>query len=303
MGITGSRGTMELRHLRYFMVLAEELHFRRASERLHIAQPALSRQIRELEEELTVTLFDRNKRYVVLTPAGQHLQQETRFLLAHLDTTVLQLKRIQNMELGTARIGYVSTAMYSVLPDFLGSIKREIPALQLSLREMTTLEQLEAVRNGVLELGFARGPVDDATVSQRVVCRESFSLLMPAGHALAEADLGQDLSVLKDEPFVFFPRVYNPGYYDKTISLCYQAGFSPDIRYEGVGSNTLLQMVASGLGITILPASIGAVPDARVKSVVLDFLPAKAELVILYDEHRLPAPLRRLVYDFGNTPR
>lgn len=292
---------MELRHLRYFMVLAGELHFRRASEQLHIAQPALSRQIKELEDEIGVLLFHRNKRTVTLTPAGQHLHQEAGFLFAHLETTVLQLKRIQNMELGTVRIGYVSTAMYSMLPAFLRLVKAEIPGLQLSLREMTTIDQVQAVRNGLIEIGFARGPVHDTTLSQHIVCRESFSLLVPADHPLASQPIGNDLSMLKDEPFVFFPRAYNPGYYDKTISLCHGAGFSPDIRYEGVGSNTLLQMVASGLGITILPASIGSVPDVRVKSVVLDFIDEKADLVALYDPARLPVSLHGLMRTLGDA--
>lgn len=286
---------MELRHLRYFAMLAEELHFHRAAGRLHIAQPALSRQIRELEEELGVMLFDRNKRGVALTPAGMHLQQETRFLLAHLETTIVQLKRIQSMELGTVRIGYVSTAMYSVLPAFLNAVKDRVPEVQLSLREMTTVEQLQGVRNGLIEIGFVRGPVYDAGVSQRTVCREQFSLLLPVGHALEHADLSAGLAALQGEPFVFFPRAYNPGYYDKTISLCYAAGFSPDIRYEGVGSNTLLQMVASGLGITILPASIGATPDARVKAIPLPFVQEKADLVAVYLAHRLPAVLQELI--------
>jgi DNA-binding transcriptional LysR family regulator len=294
---------MELRHLIYFRKLAEELHFRKASERLHIAQPALSRQIKELESELQVTLFDRNRRKVALTAAGIHLHKQATFILTRLEETKLELKRIQNMELGTVRIGYVSTAMYSMLPAFLNRVKKQIPELQLSLREMTTYDQVQSVRNGTLEMGFARAPVNDANISQQIVCRESFSLILPAGHPLAGKKIKKNLSALNDEPFVFFPRHYNPGYYDKTISLCHQAGFTPRIQYEGVGSNTLLQMVASGLGITILPSSIAAVPDNRVVCIPLDFIPEKAVLAIIYDKDRLPGVLRELVLSAGKRKR
>lgn len=281
---------MELRHLLYFKKLAEELHFSKASEKLHIAQPALSRQISELEEELGVKLFERNRRKVSITAAGRYLHTQTTSWFQQIEETKRELLRIQNMEVGSIRIGYVSTAMYSMLPDFLALIKKKYPALQLSLSEMTTNDQVQAIRNGTLEFGFARSPVNDLSVSQKKVWEENFALVLPAKHPLANKQL-KSLAVLKDEPFVFFPRHQNPGYYDKIISLCYKAGFSPNIQYECVGSYTLLQMVASGLGITLLPASITKITDKRVKYVELTNLKEKAELAMLYNESRLSPEL------------
>ncbi|AFD05380.1 LysR family transcriptional regulator [Solitalea canadensis] len=285
---------MELRHLTYFMKLAEELHYGKASEKLFIAQPALSRQIKELENELDVVLFDRNKRKVVLTAAGMYLYKQSSNLFSQLTETKRELKRIHNGEVGLLRIGYVATAMYSVLPESLSTLKNEREDLQLRIAEMTTLGQVQAVKNGTIDVGFVRCPLNDQSVKKHIVLRESFTLVMPANHPLANA-VGKDLSVLKNEPFVFFPRTANTGYFDQTISLCYQAGFSPNIQYEGTGSNILVQMVASGLGITILPSSIAGTKDERVKCIELDFTNEKAELAMIYDEKRLPEELRRMV--------
>ncbi|MNZ92772.1 HTH-type transcriptional regulator GltC [compost metagenome] len=173
-------------------------------------------------------------------------------------------------------------------------MKNEREDLQLRIAEMTTLGQVQAVKNGTIDVGFVRCPLNDQSVKKHIVLRESFTLVMPANHPLANA-VGKDLSVLKNEPFVFFPRTANTGYFDQTISLCYQAGFSPNIQYEGTGSNILVQMVASGLGITILPSSIAGTKDERVKCIELDFTNEKAELAMIYDEKRLPEELRRMV--------
>jgi DNA-binding transcriptional LysR family regulator len=285
---------MELRHLHYFKVLAEELHFRKASEKLHIAQPALSRQIKELESELDVKLFDRNRRKVLLTPAGKYLYTKTNSWFKQIEEAKREAKKIQNMEVGNIRIGYVASAMHSVLPSFLVKIKKQHPQLQLSLAEMTTNDQLESIHNGSLEFGFVRCPIDDTLVSQKTVFKENFALVLPAKHPLANKKI-TTLSVLKNESFIFFPRHYNPGYYDKTISMCYQAGFSPNIQYEGVGSYTLLQMVASGLGVTILPFSIAKAFDERVKCAELKFIKEKPELAIIYDGKRLSPALQKLL--------
>jgi DNA-binding transcriptional LysR family regulator len=271
---------MELRHLRYFKLLAEELHFRKASDKLHIAQPALSRQVKELEKELGVTLFERTKRKVVLSPMGKHLYNKTIVIFRLVEETKKELKELETLEVGKLRVGYVASALYSALPRFLTHLKKNKPRLQVSVCEMSTAEQMESLRNGSLEVGFVRGPVNSKELMQTVVYREHFALFLPANHPLAKRRL-TDLSVLRDEPFVFFPRHYNPGYFDKTISLCQYAGFSPNIQYEGLGSNTLLQMVGSGLGVTILPHSMKNSMSKQVKSFPLTWISEKAELVMI----------------------
>jgi DNA-binding transcriptional LysR family regulator len=271
---------MELRHLRYFKLLAEELHFRKASDKLHIAQPALSRQVKELEKELGVTLFERNRRKVALSPMGKHLYNKTIVIFRLVEETKKELRELETMEVGKLRVGYVASALHSVLPMFLTNLKMNKPRLQVSVCEMSTTDQVESLRNGSLEVGFVRGPVNSKELTQTIVYKEDFALFLPANHPLVKKRI-TNLRILRDEPFVFFPRNYNPGYFDKTISLCQQAGFSPNIQYEGLGSNTLLQMVGSGLGVTILPYSLKNSIGKRVKSIPLTWIREQAELVML----------------------
>jgi DNA-binding transcriptional LysR family regulator len=271
---------MELRHLRYFKLLAEELHFRKASDKLHIAQPALSRQVKELEKELGVTLFERNRRKVVLSPIGKHLYNKTIAIFKLVEETKKELKELETMEVGKLRVGYVASALHSALPKFLTNLKKNKPRLQVSICEMSTSDQIESLRNGSIEVGFVRGPVNSKELIQTIVYKEDFALFLPANHPFVKKRL-TDLRILRDEPFVFFPRHYNPGYFDKTISLCERAGFSPNIQYEGLGSNTLLQMVGSGLGVTILPYSLKNSISKEVKSFPLTWIKEKAELAML----------------------
>jgi len=271
---------MELRHLRYFKLLAEELHFRKASDKLHIAQPALSRQVKELEKELGVTLFERNRRKVVLSPMGKHLYNKTIAIFKLVEETKKELKELETMEVGKLRVGYVASALHSALPKFLTNLKKNKPRLQVSICEMSTSDQIESLRNGSLEVGFVRGPVNSKELTQTIVYKEDFALFLPANHPFVKKRL-TDLRILREEPFVFFPRHYNPGYFDKTISLCEHAGFSPNIQYEGLGSNTLLQMVGSGLGVTILPYSLKNSISKEVKSFPLTWIKEKAELAML----------------------
>jgi DNA-binding transcriptional LysR family regulator len=271
---------MELRHLRYFKLLAEELHFRKASDKLHIAQPALSRQVKELEKELGVTLFERNRRKVVLSPMGKHLYNKTIAIFKLVEETKKELKELETMEVGKLRVGYVASALHSALPKFLTNLKKNKPRLQVSICEMSTSDQIESLRNGLIEVGFVRGPVNSKELIQTIVYKEDFALFLPANHPFVKKRL-TDLRILREEPFVFFPRHYNPGYFDKTISLCERAGFSPNIQYEGLGSNTLLQMVGSGLGVTILPYSLKNSISKEVKSFPLTWIKEKAELAML----------------------
>jgi DNA-binding transcriptional LysR family regulator len=271
---------MELRHLRYFKLLAEELHFRKASDKLHIAQPALSRQVKELEKELGVILFERTKRKVTLSPMGKLLYNKTIVIFRLVEETKKELKELETLEVGKLRVGYVASALYSALPKFLVHLKKNRPRLQVSICEMSTADQIESLRNGSLEVGFVRGPVNSKDLTQKIIYKEDFALFLPVNHPLAKKRL-TDLRVLRDEPFVFFPRHYNPGYFDKIISLCQHTGFSPNIQYEGLGSNTLLQMVGSGLGVTILPNSMKNSMSKQVKSFPLTWIREKDQLVML----------------------
>ena len=272
---------MELRHLRYFAGLAIELHFRNAAEKLCIAQPALSRQIKALENELGVRLFHRTKRKVSLTEAGKHLQQEVTHLFDRLEETKRNLKRIEQGRVGEIRLGYVGSAMHHLLPVMLASFKGACPDVCVRLSEMTTQGQVEAVKNNQLDVGFVRLPINSDGLEVKTLLRECFSLVLPENHRLVHHTF-TDLAVLAEEPFILFSRHWGQGHYDKIISLCNRASYSPKIAYETVEGNAVMRLVENGLGISILPASIRQSHPPRVKFIELDFTEEKTELAIIY---------------------
>jgi DNA-binding transcriptional LysR family regulator len=245
---------MELRQLHYFVAVAEELHFGRAAERLGIAQPPLSRQIQRLEGELGFELFDRSRRRVELRPAGVVLLERARDVLERLDEAVREARRTSSGKRGRVVVGYPSSLAYTGLVGLLRAFRSEFPDVELSVRELPLAEQMEGLKNGQLDVGFVRGPVDDRELAYECMRREPLMLALPADHPLtARPEL--TLESVAHEPFVFFPRVRAPAFFDLLLALCQKAGFTPQIRHEAPQAD-VLSMVAAGFGITILPASV-----------------------------------------------
>ncbi|WP_427158968.1 LysR family transcriptional regulator [Aliinostoc sp. HNIBRCY26] len=246
---------MELRHLRYFVTVAEELHFGRAAEKLHIAQPPLSQQIRQLEAELGFELFHRTKRNVQLTDAGQIFLGEVQQIMKQLQQAIHLGRQTSRGELGKLVVGFVSSAAYSILPEILRCFREQVPSVSLELHELTTDQQLEWLQSGRMDVGFIRPPVEDDTLIWETVFQESLIVALPESHRLAnQGDV--DLSLLTHEPFILFPRVLAPGLYDLIISLCQQAGFSPDVAQEAIQMQTIISLVAADMGVAIAPASL-----------------------------------------------
>jgi len=245
---------MELRQLRYFVAVAEELHFGRAAERLGIAQPPLSRQIQRLEVELGFELFDRSRRRVELRPAGAVLLERAHDVLERLDEAVREARRTSSGKRGRVVVGYPSSLAYTGLVGLLRAFRSEFPDVELSVRELPLAEQMEGLKSGQLDVGFVRGPVDDRELACECMRREPLLLALPADHPLtARRELSLE-SVAK-EPFVFFPRARAPAFFDLLLALCHQAGFTPQIRHEAPQAD-VLSMVAAGFGISIMPASV-----------------------------------------------
>lgn len=274
---------MELRHIRYFMVLAKELHFRNASEKLFIAQSVLSRQLKELEKELGVDLFQRTKRRVELTEEGKHFLATADLLMSQLETEKNNLRKISKGYKGSLSIGHVGTAMFSVLPKFVIKFKREFPEVDVRLLELTNQAQLEMIQNGTLDAGFIRTPESIGDLKSFAVHSEGFSLVLPANHHLKNLRK-QGLAVLKDESFILFARHWAPSYYDTIISICHRAGYTPKIEYETVNTNTMIQLVSNGLGVTILPSSIKNCNNSKLRFLNIDFVKAKSELELVFKE-------------------
>lgn len=249
---------MELRHLRYFVAVAEELHFGRAAERLHIAQPPLSRQIRDLERELGTSLFVRNARGIELTPAGQAFLPEARLTLAQAERAQRTAERAARGETGRLRVGFVDAATYAgILPDVLAFFRMHLPSIGLSLFEMDLPQQADALRDGRIDLGIVQNPPPDAERWLRVetVFHDPMIAALPRGHRLASRHR-LALAALAEEAFVLFPRTVAPLLYDDVIARCRAAHFSPRIAQEAVGWHTVVSLVSAGVGIALVPKSL-----------------------------------------------
>jgi DNA-binding transcriptional LysR family regulator len=246
---------MELRHLTYFIAVAEELHFGRAATRLFIAQPPLSQQIQRLEKELGVTLFLRTKRHVELTEAGRIFLEEARRTVAQAERTVAAAQRAQRGEVGRLAIGFVGSATYSVLPGVLRRFRQRYAEVELSLQELTTAQQVEAIRAHHLDVGFVRPPLYDPDLATLTLLVEEFVLALPQTHRLA-GKTAVSLSAMAEEPFILYPRHLGPGLYDPVVSACQQAGFSPHVVQEATQMHTILSLVAIGLGVALVPACV-----------------------------------------------
>ena len=242
--------------LRYFSAVAERLHFGRAAQALHISQPPLSRAIRALEAQLGVALFVRTRRRVELTPAGERLLDEARRLTAQMERAVAGLRAVATGEEGRLRIGFVSLADYGALPGLLKAYKAARPRVQLALREMLSPEQAAALAAGELDFGLLLPPVGPAAELEHVVIqRERFVVALPARHRLTRLRK-VPMHALAGEPLVMIPKQIAPGLYDIVANLAAKAGFSLNVAQEAIQMQTVVSLVSSGLGASIVPGSV-----------------------------------------------
>jgi DNA-binding transcriptional LysR family regulator len=245
----------EIWQLRYFIAVAERLHFGRAAAALHISQPPLSRAVRSLETTLGVPLLTRTRRRVELTPEGARLLDEARRTLTQLERAVQELRGMAAGEQGRLRIGFVSLADFGVLPGLLRAFKSAHPGVRLALREMLSPEQSAALAAGDLDFGLLLPPVPD-TLEHVVVQRERFVAALPAQHRLARERGRLAMSALAGESFVMVPREIAPGLYDIVAGLAARAGISLNVAQEAIQMQTVVSLVSSGLGAAIVPASL-----------------------------------------------
>lgn len=248
---------MELRQLRYFIAVAEELHFRRAAERLHISQPPLSQQIRALEHELGFALLTRTRRRVQLTAAGEAFLRDARALLRELDGAVATARQIDAGQTGRLRISFVGSALLSIVPSTVQRFRAARPAVEIELRERSTVDQLSAVRAGVVDVGLVRPPAeDDRELRAETVLRERTVAALPAGHALASLTR-VPLRRLAAELLVLFPRDQAPGFHDLLIgALAGAGGPGPRVIQYAPEMLTIIGLVAAGIGVSLVPASV-----------------------------------------------
>jgi DNA-binding transcriptional LysR family regulator len=255
---------IELRHLRYFIAVAEDLHFTRAATRLNIAQPPLSQQIQQLERIVGTQLLVRSSRSVSLTPAGEVFLSGARRVLADLDRSLQAARRAESGAHATLRVGFTDSAALSVLPDILHEFGRRHPTIHLDLSEDSTHAQVLAVQRELTDVAIVRGPIATPDLSVETVHREGFSVALPADHRYATAT-SLSLAKLASEPLVMFPRRLAPEFHDLIMSMCLRGGFTPHVVHEVAQYQTMLSLVAGGLGISIVPTSIRNLPRRGVE--------------------------------------
>lgn len=286
---------MELRHLRYFIAVAEELHFRRAAERLHISQPPLSEQIASLEDELGVRLLERDRsRSVKLTAAGTAMLIEARKIMQQVEKTAEIVQRVSRGEVGTLSIGLAPAMSYGIVPQVLRQFRSELPGVSMQLSEMLTPEQESAIVSGALDVGFCYGSLQSDVLASECICREMFVLAVPDGHP-AVTNAPVDLAEFQRESFIAIARSTSPGLFDRTVRACQSAGFSPKVTQQATQFQTAVGLVCVGMGVSLLPSSMSKLKREGVVYLTLaDRTPYVETLIVRRAGNSYPA-VERLV--------
>lgn len=276
---------IELRHLRYFIAVAEELHFGHAAARLNISQPPLSQQIQILEQQIGARLLARTNRSVSLTPAGRQFLADSRQILSQVDDAVGRAARLHQGETGDLRIGFTSSAPFiSAVSDTLSSFRQRYPDVHIQTREINTREQIAPLNEGNLDLGLMRNTLLPDTLAWKVILREPLLAMIHRDHPLA-AKAGVSLAELAREPFVFFDPHVGTGLYDDILGLLRRYKLTPSITQEVGEAMTIIGLVAAGLGVSILPASFRRVQLNEMRWVPILEADAVSEMWLVWAKH------------------
>ena len=246
---------MDLRQMRYLVAVAEELSFTRAARRCHVSQPPLSRAIRELEQEIGIRLFERDKHHVAVTPAGRSLLEDARRALALLDESAERARRTARGLRGTLSIGFGGSPVYSLLPALVRRFRQAVPDVEIRFRAMAVLRQIEALRNGEIDIGIVRLPVYDELIDTRFVYREPLVVALPSGHPLLGSSGAIAVAQLNGSRFVTYQPTRGFNFHADLHALCRLADFEPVIAYEAASTEAVVGIVACGEGVAIVPAS------------------------------------------------
>lgn len=245
---------MELRHLKYFLKLAEELSFIRAAEKLFISQPPLSRQIKELETEIGAQLFERNNKRVALTEAGKFYEKEMREVFKNIERINIKTKKISENQSGEFRIAYVSSTFSGDISTLIQFLSKEYPYVNFRLYEVPTVKQIKALEEFKIDLGIIRAPLHSPKIASQLWFKDSFSLVFNKNLYPIQSE--QEIEYLNETTFVFFNKDYSPQYYDNLLQICAHFGFAPKVVHESNNISSIIQLVKNGLGVSIVPTNI-----------------------------------------------
>lgn len=288
---------IEMRHLRYFAVLADELHFGRAARRLHIAQPPLSFNIKQLETTLGVQLLERNSHGVKLTPAGEVFRRSALRVLAEAESAAQQVRDVAQGVTSRVRIGFVGSMLFRGLPEHLAAFQAQHPRVQIELMELNSAEQVEAFARGQIDLGFVHTARVLAELRHELYMSEPFVCCLPAHHAAANATV-LDVALLASDPLVMFSRGASPDYYERVLSLYAHLGLNPRVRHEVRHWLSVVALVGKGMGVALVPRALADSGVAGVSFVPLPESSIRSEVFILWNERNMPAILPLLTAHF-----
>jgi DNA-binding transcriptional LysR family regulator len=287
---------MDIRQIKNFLILCETLNFRKAAEQISIVQPALSRQIQLLENEMGILLFNRSKRNVALTEAGIFFQKEANRILQDLEKTIIRTAQVHHGEAGELRITHASSAMNTVVPSFLARVKQKWPNLKTIVQETSNFQQIEMLLLRKTDIGIAPNILVPPEINSKILYKENFVLILPGNHRLSKKKF-TDLSVLKNEIFILPQLSTGIGYVETILQICHGYGFKPIVAHESAHSIAVLRLVEAGLGISIEPISSVRGVDMEVKLIELKHIPQKAEMVLFWLREREES-LRRFIAMF-----
>ncbi|MBD0778371.1 LysR family transcriptional regulator [Maribacter sp. ANRC-HE7] len=272
---------LELRHFTYFLAVAEELHFRKAAEKLFISQPGLSRQIKQMEGILQVQLFVRDKKKVILTPAGHYLKGQAEAIFHQINEAKRQLQLIGEGDKGEIRIGFLGSAMQSVIPNLLLSLKDKFPNIKTSLEERSNMAQVEAVLKDELDIGFVRLSRVPKALGMTTVYRDTFSLVLPENYPMLTRNF-EGMHQFSNDDFILFSKEYSPFYFETIMSICSDAGFVPKVSHKTVHAHTIFKLVENNMGIAIVPTALKSGFQMRVKFIELRDIDQRALLSAIW---------------------
>jgi len=286
---------MDLRHLRYFLAVADERHFTRAAAKLGIQQPPLSQQIRQLEDELGSKLFRRLTRGVELTEAGAYLVPEARQILDQVERTKVAVQGLARGTCGHIRVGFSNASYFNpVVSQAIRDYRERFPDVVLTPVQSVTADLVKMLHETKIDVAFLRAPFDDDGLGSDLIVEEPLIAVIPTSHPLAkQAEL--DLAALAKEPFLLFPRPTSPGFYDSIVSACQQAGFSPQVGQEAPDIPSLIHLVGAGFGVSVVPIALTQVRAEGAAYVPLAGEPPMAWTRLGYRRHDVSEAVKNFI--------
>tara|TARA_R110002050_G_scaffold171705_1_gene303819 strand:+ start:6735 stop:7613 length:879 start_codon:yes stop_codon:yes gene_type:complete len=273
---------IEFRHLKYFLAVAEDLHFRKAAERLYISQPGLSRQIKQMEDDLGIQLFERHNRKVKLTHVGEYLKFEITKNLNSLNQIINHAKLLQNGKEGSLTIGYVGSAMQKIIPELLLKFKERAPNIIFHLKEMDNQKQLENLLLQNIDIGFTRLERVPIGLNIQSVLKETFCLVLPKDHPIDSSNF-KSISQFKDESFILFDPKFSPSYYEKVMQIFDDNSFTPRVSHNTIHANSIFKLIENNFGLSIIPKSLQLQYYENVKFIELVDIPQRTTLSMIWD--------------------